>query len=71
MNLDLKYNKEAVCPYCGDVQSETYEAFSRDIEEETTMDCAECGKEFIVIGHKEITYNTYPIAQQEECEKDQ
>jgi hypothetical protein len=59
-DYDLKYNREAVCPYCRTIQTDTWEAMGRDVEEVSEMTCDSCEKEFYVYGHIDITYSTKP-----------
>ena len=45
-----------VCPYCGNSHDST--EFRADNVQETSYDCDECGKEFIVTMNIEVTFST-------------
>jgi len=52
------YNKLITCPHCG---YEDTDSFQLESEEETSMLCANCSKEFNVLKEVEITYSTWKI----------
>lgn len=58
--LDLKYNQEAICPYCGHEQHDSWEFNLKDGDSDITT-CANCDHDFKVIGNVEITYSTERI----------
>lgn len=50
-------NDEAVCPYCGEEQSDSWE-LSIDYGK---MDCGDCFRPFLYEREVSVTYNTSPI----------
>lgn len=66
-DLDLSYNSEAKCPYCG---FDDYDSWELNIDEgvdETTY-CPSCGKKYGVMRHIEITYSTWALDGDEDEE---
>lgn len=55
--MGLRYNLNAVCPYCGKIHKDSSELDLSD-EESTTTICKKCENEFEVICNIEITYST-------------
>lgn len=62
--IDLSYNDEAKCPYCG---FDDYDCWELDIDDgaECTTGCPSCGKEYGVMRNIEITYTTWPLENKE------
>ena len=62
------YTDNIVCPYCGHVDSDSWEVF--DISEESkTIDCNSCGKEFFVNQNISVSYTSKPLAEQPQREQ--
>lgn len=55
--INHEYTDEVVCPYCGDVKSESYEFFG-DHDEDSGLTCDVCGKEFTATRHVSVMYST-------------
>jgi uncharacterized Zn-finger protein len=55
--LNLKYNREPVCPYCGDILTDAWEMNLRDGESEDVT-CGNCDEEFKVTCSIDVTYDT-------------
>ena len=55
-DIDHDYTDDVVCPYCGNSHDST--EFRADNVQETSYDCDECGKEFIVTMNIEVTFST-------------
>ena len=51
--INCSYTDEVVCPYCEYEFSDSWEF--ADFE---TFECCECGKEFKIFRHVEVTYCT-------------
>ena len=47
------YESEAVCPWCGETKSDSWDLYESDETE-----CGECERVFIVERHVEVTYST-------------
>lgn len=64
-DLDLSYNSEAKCPYCG---FEDYDSWELGIDEdcECVTSCPSCGKDYGVMKNIEITYSTWALDDEEE-----
>ncbi|WP_036689382.1 hypothetical protein [Paucisalibacillus globulus] len=54
----FEYETDAICPYCGSEQSDSWELSGDDGEEKET-ECGSCGEEFKYIRSIEVTYSTY------------
>jgi len=54
---EFEYEREAVCPYCGSEQTDSWELPGDGGEEETY--CGTCGEDFKYVRNVEITYSTY------------
>lgn len=67
-DLDLSYNSEAKCPYCG---FEDYDSWELGIDEgcECVTACPSCGKDYGVMRHIEITYSTWALDDEEDSDK--
>ena len=46
--LDLKFNAQPVCPYCGHIRTDAWEINFGSLEGEAGIYCGECGKEYRV-----------------------
>ena len=58
--FELEFTREAVCPYCGYVESESYDVFT-DAEFdgcEAVIPCGGCDKEYEVVLNIEYSYTT-------------
>lgn len=60
-DLDLSYNRDPVCPYCGHKMQDAWELPSDDGE----ADCGECLKPFLYSRHVDVTYSTSITAHKE------
>ena len=54
MEFDTQFTKEAVCPYCGAEQSDSWE-----LKDEDEYYCDECENEYTIVRHVEVTYCTH------------
>jgi uncharacterized Zn-finger protein len=61
--IDHKYTDEAVCPYCGGAQSDSWELEGGDGEEGET-DCGYCDRAFLYYRNISVTYSTLPVEEQ-------
>jgi DNA-directed RNA polymerase subunit RPC12/RpoP len=63
-SLELSYNDDPVCPYCK-YRDEEFEmdsgSFPKQDGEFLFVDCQNCGKEYQIIGHIELSYSTYEM----------
>ena len=55
--IDHRYTDEVVCPYCGYKHHNSYEYFG-DSDDDTNLECVECGKEFIASRNVTVDYST-------------
>lgn len=55
---EFEFEREAICPYCGSEQMDSWELSGDDGGLEET-DCGTCGKDFEYVRHIDITYSTY------------
>ncbi|MFB4471756.1 hypothetical protein ACDI16_02160 [Oceanobacillus caeni] len=55
---EFEYEREAICPYCGSEQMDSWE-LSGDGGEENETYCGTCGEDFKYVRNIEITYSTY------------
>lgn len=58
--IDHRYTKEIVCPYCGYEFRDSWELAGDDGDEQQT-DCDECGKDFLYYADIDVTYCTRKI----------
>ena len=61
-SLDLSYNDEPQCPYCGYVDTEFSAQgymFPDSDGAERWDKCQDCDKDYKIVGNIEITYDTY------------
>lgn len=56
--IDSEYTEEIVCPYCGYEFSDSFECNVNE-DEESIIECGECGKEFYVIKNISISYSSF------------
>ena len=58
--LNLKYNREPICPYCGNTYHDAWEIWSASDGDGATeeVDC-DCGKSYVIELNIDITYSTY------------
>jgi len=61
--IDTDYTREAVCPYCGWENSDSWELRLDGDGDSTTIKCGECEKEFKVYLNLEVTYSTEKIEE--------
>lgn len=54
MEIDTQFTQEAVCPYCGAEQSDSWE-----LEDNDEYYCDECENDYLITRHTEITYCTH------------
>lgn len=64
-----QYTDEIVCPYCGDEKADSWESEDCD---GTNEHCGECGEEYHLNVHFEVTYTTHktkdkPKVKNEKC----
>lgn len=61
--VDLKFNEQPVCPYCGYIRQDAWEInFGSNLfDGEAGIYCGECGKEYRVCREVEVTYSTYTL----------
>ncbi len=55
---EFEYEIDAICPYCGSKQMDSWELSGDDGEENETY-CGSCGEEFKYVRNIEVTYSTY------------
>lgn len=60
--IEYAYEDELTCPYCGDVQTDSWELDMND-EEEREHECPACENVYAATCHVSITYSTRPIAK--------
>jgi uncharacterized Zn finger protein len=64
MSIDHKFTPEAVCPHCGHEHNCSHEFFSNwGDHDEVLAECEECGAEFTLTRHTEVTYSTEKIKE--------
>ena len=56
--INLSYNQDPVCPYCGHIERDAWELDLED-EEDCEIECNRCEMEYIVSLHVSISYSTY------------
>lgn len=56
--LDLKYNHEPICPYCGRRFTDAWELDFGGMEGSTTVTCYGCERDFFVEREVTVTYST-------------
>lgn len=59
--IDHKYTNNAVCPYCGYMDKDSWELPENDNETQ----CASCGKEYFYERYVSATYSTYKKEENE------
>ena len=62
-NINLRYNTEPVCPYCGKVQSDAWELHLKSDGDKTEVDCLACELPFTVELDLMVRYNTYSLRE--------
>ena len=62
-NIKCLYETEVVCPYCGDIKSDSCEYFYSDYNHDATIWCEECEKEFNVCRDISVTYSSYKLKE--------
>jgi diadenosine tetraphosphatase ApaH/serine/threonine PP2A family protein phosphatase len=61
-DLDLKYNREPVCPHCGHVHRDAWEwDFGPGGGSDIEIECYACGLVFFVSRNVEVTYTTAKV----------
>ena len=59
--IDHKYTKEIVCPYCGNEHSDSYEYFyTREV---IGVECVGCSKKFTAMQNVIVDYTTEKIEE--------
>jgi hypothetical protein len=58
----LMYNREPICPYCGNAEKDAWDIDFGDMEGEVENDCGKCGETYIITRNIEVTYTTSPIS---------
>jgi len=58
--IDCKFTRELVCPYCGYKFEDSYRFFCchEVYEADEDVECKECGKAFIAFHHITVDYST-------------
>ena len=68
--IDHEYTNGVICPYCGEEQDDLWDIDGAYTEDETRMDCQDCGKEFASYCHVSHSFTTYEVDKEaEEREK--
>ena len=62
-DIDLEFNRNAICPYCSYENLDSWELHMNDGDEENT-DCKKCGKEFKVSCTITVTYSTEKLGDE-------
>lgn len=58
-----RHTDNAVCPYCGTVERDSWEYnFGPGLEGDGEVTCGSCGEKFFCSRHVSVTYSTKPIA---------
>lgn len=66
---DKHYNtSNIVCPYCDYEEEDWWEVISDSDNDYENIECCECGREFEVSIHREISFSTNPIDESEDNE---
>lgn len=55
--LDTEYTDQIVCPYCGEVDRDSWESTGAQ-DEQREMQCGSCGKNFIYTTHISVSYSS-------------
>lgn len=71
-SLNLKYNREPICPYCGEVQSDAWELNLETDGAQREVDCLKCELPFTVQLNLTSSYNSYALKEKvlAICEKE-
>lgn len=59
--IDTDFNDAPVCPYCGTEQTDIFEIHGVFSEDDTRIDCQECGKQFSSICSVSYSFSTYEV----------
>lgn len=62
-DLELKYNQEPICPYCGKAQRDAWELRLERDGDETEVDCQSCELPFTVELDLTVTYNSTALKE--------
>lgn len=62
--IDTKYTRDLICPYCGYAQSEPYELFLSG-DDCDGVECGSCERDFDCERHVDISYSSYKINTEE------
>jgi transcription elongation factor Elf1 len=66
--LNLKYNPDPICPYCGGVMINAWEIdFGPCLDGSAIAACGHCGAEFSVERNVDVTYSTAKIPRGINC----
>ena len=62
--MDLKYNRDPVCPHCGNKKGDAWEIdFGDNCEGDAEITCGGCEQEYFCERHIEVTYSTAKIVK--------
>lgn len=56
--IDHEYTRQAVCPYCGDVDEESYELGGHKPRDYGDAECESCGRFYHWRRHVSVKYST-------------
>lgn len=59
-DYDCSHENECVCPYCGDVNADSWELGTGG-EEDGETECGSCGRPYTYQRHVSVSYSTHPI----------
>ena len=59
MPIDHEWTEDIVCPYCGDVDRDSWE-WNDGAEGDGESECGECGRAFTVSRSVQVHYSTHP-----------
>jgi len=64
--LELSYNQDPVCPYCGYKDEEficDHGSWPKQTEDALESECPKCSRAYVIEGIIEINYTSYPMKE--------
>lgn len=56
--FDTEYTEDIVCPHCGHTFVDSWDHFTRKMDNSRKIDCGDCSKEFTCTQNTRVTYTT-------------